>query len=107
MPRATVITVSDSRARGEREDLSGPEACTLLREAGFDVGGPEVVPDGRLTIAAGLVSPEAQLAGGDAHCVTCAPTACCFRRVVMGRRRTSSREGYRWSWSAPAAVQRP
>ena len=32
MPRATVITVSDSGARGEREDVSGPEACRLLRE---------------------------------------------------------------------------
>jgi molybdopterin adenylyltransferase len=54
MPRATVITVSDSCARGEREDLSGPEACTLLGEAGFDVGRPAVVPDERPTIAAAL-----------------------------------------------------
>jgi len=54
MPRATVITVSDSCARGEHEDLSGPEACRLLREAGFDVGGPEVVPDEPPAIAAAL-----------------------------------------------------
>ena len=47
MPRATVITVSDSTARGEREDVSGPEACRLLREAGYDVGMPRVVPDER------------------------------------------------------------
>jgi molybdenum cofactor synthesis domain-containing protein len=54
MPRATVITVSDTCARGERADLSGPEACRLLREAGFDVDAPRVVPDDRETIAASL-----------------------------------------------------
>jgi molybdopterin adenylyltransferase len=54
MPRATVITVSDSCARGEREDLSGPEACRLLREAGFEVEAPTVVPDERGAIASTL-----------------------------------------------------
>jgi molybdopterin adenylyltransferase len=52
MPRATVITVSDSCARGEREDVSGPEACRLLREAGWDAAGPLVVGDERAAIAA-------------------------------------------------------
>ncbi len=54
MPRATVLTISDSCARGEREDVSGPEACRLLREAGFEVAGPRVVPDDRPAIAAAL-----------------------------------------------------
>jgi molybdenum cofactor synthesis domain-containing protein len=54
VPRATVITVSDSCARGERQDLSGPEACRLLRAAGWEVAGPQVVPDERPTIAAAL-----------------------------------------------------
>jgi molybdenum cofactor synthesis domain-containing protein len=54
MPRATVITVSDSCARGEREDVSGPEACRLLREAGFDVAARTVVPDERSAVAAAL-----------------------------------------------------
>jgi molybdenum cofactor synthesis domain-containing protein len=54
MPRATVVTISDSRARGEREDQSGPEACRILREAGFEVGSPRVVPDDRAAIAAAL-----------------------------------------------------
>ena len=54
MPRATVVTVSDSCARGEREDVSGPEACRLLREAGLEVEGPRVVPDDRTAIAAAL-----------------------------------------------------
>jgi molybdopterin adenylyltransferase len=50
--RATVITVSDSVARGERADASGPEACRRLREAGLEVGDPWVVPDERRLIAA-------------------------------------------------------
>jgi molybdopterin adenylyltransferase len=54
MPRATVITVSDSCARGEREDVSGPEARRLLREAGYDVDTPRVVSDDRPAIAAAL-----------------------------------------------------
>jgi molybdenum cofactor synthesis domain-containing protein len=54
MPRATVLTVSDSASRGEREDLSGPEAARLLREAGFEVDGPRVVPDERPAIARAL-----------------------------------------------------
>jgi molybdenum cofactor synthesis domain-containing protein len=49
--RATVITVSDSVARGEREDASGPEACRRLREAGLEVGEPWVVADERPLIA--------------------------------------------------------
>jgi molybdenum cofactor synthesis domain-containing protein len=54
MPRATVITVSDGCARGEREDLSGPEACRQLAAEGFEVGGPEVVPDEPAAIVAAL-----------------------------------------------------
>jgi molybdenum cofactor synthesis domain-containing protein len=51
---ATVITVSDSTARGEREDASGPLACRLLRELGYAVGEPIVVADERAQIAAAL-----------------------------------------------------
>ena len=51
MPRAAVITVSDSCARGERQDVSGPEAVRLLGEAGFEVAGPLVVADDRAAIA--------------------------------------------------------
>jgi molybdenum cofactor synthesis domain-containing protein len=46
--------VSDSAARGERADASGPLACGRLREAGFAVEGPIVVPDERPRIAARL-----------------------------------------------------
>ena len=44
-PHAFVITVSDSCARGEREDLSGPAVSALLTEAGFRVTGSHVVAD--------------------------------------------------------------
>jgi len=54
MARATVVTVSDSCARGEREDVSGSEACRLLRDAGFEADSPRVVPDERAAIAAAL-----------------------------------------------------
>lgn len=43
--RAAVITVSDSCARGEATDTSGPNLCSLLAEHGFDVVVTEIVPD--------------------------------------------------------------
>jgi molybdopterin adenylyltransferase len=51
---ACVITVSDSLARGEGEDRSGPEACEALRAAGLTVDGPEVLPDERQVLSARL-----------------------------------------------------
>jgi len=61
--RAVVITVSDSVSRGERQDVSGPEACRILREVGLDVAGPVVVPDERGLVAARIreVAAEARL----------------------------------------------
>ncbi len=49
-----VITVSDSGARKQREDVSGPEACRLLRAWGFSVADPIIVPDERPEIAAAI-----------------------------------------------------
>lgn len=44
--RAVVITVSDSVAKGEREDASGPAVKRQLEESGFVVSRPiEVAPD--------------------------------------------------------------
>ena len=60
--RGVVITISDSAARGARVDESGPEACRLLREAGFDVGEPVVVPDSRPFIAARIREAAASAA---------------------------------------------
>jgi molybdenum cofactor biosynthesis protein B len=76
--KATVITVSDSASRGEREDLSGPEACRLLREAGLEVDGPLLVPDERPAIAAAL----RQAAAGSALVVTTGGTGLSPRDVT-------------------------
>ncbi len=42
---AHVVTISDGAFHGKREDNSGPALVSLLSRAGFEVGGPEVVPD--------------------------------------------------------------
>jgi molybdenum cofactor synthesis domain-containing protein len=42
---AAVITVSDSCARGERKDLSGPAVTQVLRKLHFEIVAQEVVPD--------------------------------------------------------------
>jgi molybdenum cofactor synthesis domain-containing protein len=60
--RAIVITVSDSAVRGERKDLSGPEACRLLADRGLEVEGPLVVADERGAIAALLRACAARAA---------------------------------------------
>jgi molybdopterin adenylyltransferase len=43
--RAHVITVSDGVAAGTREDKSGQALRNILANAGFEVSGPQVVPD--------------------------------------------------------------
>ena len=42
---AAVVTVSDSSARGEREDLSGPIVAELLKKQNFQIVSGTVVPD--------------------------------------------------------------
>jgi len=54
MASALVLTISDSASAGKREDLSGPEAGRILREAGFDLHGIEVLPDERAAIESRL-----------------------------------------------------
>ncbi len=51
---AKVLTISDGVAAGTREDRSGPAALSCLREAGFEVVGQQVVPDGAASVAAAL-----------------------------------------------------
>jgi molybdenum cofactor synthesis domain-containing protein len=46
--RALVITVSNRAAAGVYADRGGPILVEGLRELGFDVDGPQVVPDGEL-----------------------------------------------------------
>ena len=49
--RAYIITASDSGYSGEREDLSGPAAEELLRQAGYDIAGYALLPDDRAMLA--------------------------------------------------------
>jgi molybdopterin adenylyltransferase len=60
---AAVVTVSDSCARGDRIDLSGPAVAELLRKKNFAVIGTEVVPDEQSAIQKALAywAQEAQL----------------------------------------------
>lgn len=46
-----VLTISDSVARQEKEDVSGPLASKLVQSAGGSVTGTEAVPDERAQIA--------------------------------------------------------
>jgi len=55
MRTAAVLTISDSSARGERADRSGPATAELLRQEGFDVIHQEIVPDDQPTIESSLV----------------------------------------------------
>jgi len=47
---AAVVTVSDSCARGERQDVSGPAVAEILRQLQFTVVVREVVPDDEIKI---------------------------------------------------------
>lgn len=49
-PAAAIVTVSDSCARGVRQDLSGPAIARALDEAGFEPVAQITVPDDRATI---------------------------------------------------------
>lgn len=45
MHSAMVITLSDKGAAGAREDLSGPAVAQMLKDAGYDVRGVDILPD--------------------------------------------------------------
>lgn len=51
MRKVLIIVASDSSAKGEREDLSGPEAAKMMKEAGYEVTGVKVLPDDREQLA--------------------------------------------------------
>ncbi|HEY3930609.1 MAG TPA: MogA/MoaB family molybdenum cofactor biosynthesis protein [Candidatus Koribacter sp.] len=49
-----VITVSDRSFRKERPDLSGPAIIEILRNAGFEIKGQEIIPDDLKRISSAL-----------------------------------------------------
>ena len=56
MSSAQVITVSDAVSAGTREDESGKALVRILKDAGFDVMEPVVVPDEEQLIAGAIVA---------------------------------------------------
>ena len=52
--KAIVLTISDSAARGEREDVSGPTVVAELLALPAEIIATEVLPDDRALIAARL-----------------------------------------------------
>ena len=75
---AAVITVSDSSARGEREDLGGPAVAVALEQHKFQVVAHEVVPDEQATIQDALV----RLCGQARFVVTTGGTGVAVRDVT-------------------------
>jgi molybdenum cofactor synthesis domain-containing protein len=53
---ATVLTISDRGSTGARADRSGALLVALLKEAGYDVTEPVVIPDGRESVREALRS---------------------------------------------------
>ena len=52
---AAVLTVSDSSARGERSDLSGPAVVEFLQKHNFQIVVTQIVPDDRIHIEDALM----------------------------------------------------
>ena len=77
-PTAAVLTVSDSSARGERPDLSGPAVAEALRKAGFSVMATEIIPDDQIPIQQAIT----RLAGKARLIVTTGGTGIAKRDVT-------------------------
>ena len=75
---AAILTVSDSSARGERPDLSGPAVAESLREAGFSVVATEVISDDQGPIQQAII----RLAGKARLIVTTGGTGIAKRDVT-------------------------
>ncbi|MGA8619457.1 MAG: MogA/MoaB family molybdenum cofactor biosynthesis protein [Candidatus Sulfotelmatobacter sp.] len=52
---AAVVTVSDSCARGERADVSGPAVAEILKKSGFSIAATRIVQDDSMQIQNALV----------------------------------------------------
>lgn len=55
MIKVAILTVSDSRVGGKREDVSGPAVAEMLSGDVFEICQRRIVPDDREAIAAALV----------------------------------------------------
>ncbi len=75
---AAVLTVSDSSARGEREDVSGPAVAETLKQANFSVLTTRIVPDEQSLIEQAIV----ELAGRTRLVITTGGTGIAPRDVT-------------------------
>jgi molybdenum cofactor synthesis domain-containing protein len=75
---AAVVTVSDSCARGDRVDLSGPAVSRVLEKLRFQIAAREVVPDDSIQIQNLLI----RLAGDVRFVVTTGGTGIAPRDVT-------------------------
>ena len=75
---AAVLTVSDSSARGERKDLSGPAVAEILKQKDFAVVATEVVADDQPAIQQAII----RLAGRSRLVVTTGGTGIAARDVT-------------------------
>jgi molybdenum cofactor synthesis domain-containing protein len=75
---AAVLTVSDSSARGERADLSGPAVVEILKKRNFSVTATEIVADDQLAIQQAII----RLAGRARLVVTTGGTGIAERDVT-------------------------
>jgi molybdenum cofactor biosynthesis protein B len=58
--KAHVVTVSDRVSADKMPDESGPALVRLLKQAHFEVSGPEVVPDSKQRISDAVVAAAAK-----------------------------------------------
>jgi len=75
---AAVLTVSDSSARGERADLSGPAVVEILKRKTFAVVATEIVADDQSAIQQAII----RLAGNARLVVTAGGTGIAERDVT-------------------------
>ncbi len=75
---ARIITLSDKGSRGERADTAGPAAAEMLKAAGFDVTGIDVLPDEKDLI----ISKLKELAGSTDLIITTGGTGLAPRDVT-------------------------
>jgi molybdopterin adenylyltransferase len=58
---AAVLTISDSSARGERADLSGPAVAEILKQKNFAVAATEIVADDQPAIQHAIIRLAGQV----------------------------------------------
>jgi molybdopterin adenylyltransferase len=106
---AAVITISDSRSRGERLDVSGPAVVELLAKSGFQVVKQQSVHDDSMQIQNALVHLALEVrfivtTGGTGIAerdVTPEATEAICERLIPGIAERMRTEGYKKTHFAP------